>query len=106
MTAIKWGQIICGFLLILLPPAIHYRNWKHADRRTTIHRWFTQTLLGLWILGGVSWIALSSIDTVRNLKQQKQQWEWTTGGTNLPLLVCTALNSNRFSFEELIAFRK
>src|SRR5947209_5707369 len=57
MSPSRWVQIVCSLILVLLPAAIHYRNWKYADKRTKVHRWVTKVLLALWVLAGagVTW---------------------------------------------------
>ena len=57
MNTIKWVQIICSLFLVILPAAIEYRNWKHDDKSTKVHRWITAVLLTLWIFSafGISW---------------------------------------------------
>jgi hypothetical protein len=69
MNAIKWAQLICSLILILLPAAIEYRNWKHHDKRTKLHRWITGGLLILWIssAAGISWAMYRDISRIDKL---------------------------------------
>jgi hypothetical protein len=66
MNAMKWTQLICSLILILLPAAIEYRNWKHHDKRTKLHRWTTGFLLILWIASaaGISWVMYRDISRI------------------------------------------
>ena len=103
MPLVKWGQLICAFLLVLLPPAIHYRNLKYNDRRTNTHKRFTHVAIGIWVLTAIFSLVLTGLDTHNSIRQQQEQLDWTTGGHNYPVLQYSTpyIQSNRFVLDLL-----
>jgi hypothetical protein len=49
MGTLKWMQLIAQAILVLLPLAIHYRNFKVKDGRTNAHKRLTWAIIILWV---------------------------------------------------------
>src|SRR5262245_16782443 len=90
MSGIKWAQIVCLAILAALTPLMHLRNYKFNDPKNSGHHWFARAILICWFLVVLASGYITYLDASQAAAQQRAQWAWSTGGTNVPYLTCSA----------------
>jgi hypothetical protein len=91
-TIVTAWKLITAMLLLLLPVAQLFRDWKFSDRRTKRHHVWTKVILFGFLAASISSIGLTWIESRRADQFEQtitsnfeEAHRWRTGGDNWPV---------------------